>query len=193
MAEEKITKKEIKKKKKIWIKIIAPKEFNDVEIGESLVTDASDLLNRTVIANLMMLTGDMKKQNVKIKFIIKEVKEDTAIADIYGYQIVKSYARRIIGDIKSRIEDSFLCDTKDAVKLRIKPLVLTRYKTKGSILKIIRKNIKSILIDEIKKQDYKEIIDSLISYQLQKEMKNKLSKIYPISFFEIRILEKLGK
>ena len=105
MAEEKITKKEIKKKKKIWIKIIAPKEFNDVEIGESLVTDASDLLNRTVIANLMMLTGDMKKQNVKIKFIIKEVKEDTAIADIYGYQIVKSYARRIIGDIKSRIED----------------------------------------------------------------------------------------
>jgi len=193
MEVKKIPKTELKKIKKIWVKIVAPQEFNNVEIGESLTADPNNLINKHVTANLMMLTGEMKRQNVKIKFIIKKVEEDKVIADTYGYRIVQSYAKRIMDNTKNRIEDSFICNTKDNTKLRVKPLISIKYNPKSSVLKTIRKDSKSMLIEEIKKQDYKDFINSLISYKIQKDMKHKLSKIYPVAVFEIRVLEKLEK
>ena len=59
-------KKLTKAKKKTWVKIHAPKIFNEQIIGETLVADSSLTIGKPITVNLMNLTGDIKKQQINI-------------------------------------------------------------------------------------------------------------------------------
>ena len=59
-----------KKGKKVWVKINAGPEFNNIELGESYVHSPEDLMGKKFKINLSMLTGDMRKQNSNITFKI---------------------------------------------------------------------------------------------------------------------------
>ena len=69
MAQEKAS-KATTIKKKIWVQLVAPQSFNSQLIGEIPTTETKKLIGRVVTVNLMSLTGDMKKQNTNIKFLI---------------------------------------------------------------------------------------------------------------------------
>ncbi len=140
MAEEK-AKKESRVKKKKWIQVLAPKSFRNEVIGEVYAFEAQSLIGRVVTVNLMSLTGDMKKQNTNLKFVINAVEGGKAITELDGYHLIPASIRRLVRRGKKRIDISFTCLTSDKKKVRMKslfiPMHLTDLLLKVSKMKMI--------------------------------------------------------
>jgi ribosomal protein S3AE len=174
------------KLKKKWYKIIAPSEFNEILIGETLSYDPRLLIGKVVTANLANLTRDIKKQNIIMAFKVSGLKENNALTEPVSYKMVPTFIKRIIRRGRENIHDSFLCSTADEKKVRIKPLVITVNKTKGIVIKSLIKNMRDSLKEYVRKLTYKELVNELVSHKLQGTLKKKLTKIYPLRSFEIK-------
>ena len=70
-------------------------------------------------------------------------------------------------------------------------LILYVYKTNKSVLQSLRKNIRSFLEEEIKKNNFNDFINLIVYNKIQKALREKLKKIYPISACEFRIVKKV--
>ena len=186
------TQKEIlKKKKKRWVSIISSSNFNNSEIGETITSEPSTLIGRNVAINLMNLTQDIKTQNTKIVFKIKEVKNDKLMTEIVKYELVPASLKRMIHKYKEKIDDSFKVATKDGVEVRIKPFIVTKSSTNRSVLTALRHKTRELLTEAIKKATYDDFMEEVIRFKLQNVVKRELSKIYPLTQFQIRKLERL--
>lgn len=170
-----------KKGKKKWYLLMAPKELNNQVFGETLAYSKEDLVGRKIKINLSNLMSDVKKQNTKLGLRVKEVKDDKALTEVIGYEMLNAYVKRLVRKDVNRIDDSFMGETKDKIKVRVKPFILTRSKTSNNIIKDIRKKTKDIVIDEMKKQDYSNFLKDIISGKSQKTLKDSVNKIYPTS------------
>src|SRR3989344_7496580 len=91
---QKETSKKIKKKK--WYPILANATFNNYEIGETIAESANSMIGKSVSVSLMALTQDMKTQNTKLRFKIKEAKDEKLYTDLVGYEIVTSSLKRLV-------------------------------------------------------------------------------------------------
>ena len=182
MAQEQVA----KLKKKQWYHIIAPKQFDNVVLGETLVYEPGAMLRKTLSHSLMNLTNDMKKQNVNINFKVVEIEGDKAKTSIIGYRIIPSSVKRFVRRSSEKMDMSFTCDTSDNVFLRVKPLVITKSDVKGSTAAKLRNSTISFLVKTIKKMTYDEFLSDLISHKMQAMMRENLSKIYPLKVCEIR-------
>ena len=180
-----------KKREKKWYEILASKQFNNLPIGETVAYEDKNLIGRIIKANVANLVRDPKLQNVRLNFRINEIKEGKAHTEIYGYSLVGSYIKRIVRAGRSKVDDSFLVNTKDGVKIRLKPLVLTRYKTQRSVLTALRKLVEKDFREYIEKENYDKFVSELVSKKLQRDLKRKLGKIYPVGMVEIRIMKRI--
>ncbi len=178
----------VKLKKKQWFQILAPKQFGEVVIGETLVAEPQAMLGKTLSHNLMNLTNDPKRQNINIHFKVVGIDGNKGKTNIIGYQIVPSSVRRFVRRNSEKMDMSFACETADNAYLRVKPLVITKADVKGSIAAKVRNNIVQYLIKTIKKMSYNDIIGELISHKMQSDMRAALNKIYPLKVCEIRYL-----
>ena len=181
--------KQLKKKKKIWYTILASKEFNNFIIGETTSSSPNSLVGRKIRVPLSELIKNPKKQNLNITFSITQVKEN-ADTEIVNYELSSSFIKRIVKPGKDKIDDSFIFKTKDDITIKVKPLLITKSKTKKSILTLLRKKTRDVLKENFEKQTFSAIISSLISYKLQKTLKDQLKKIYPLRTCEIRVLSR---
>ena len=175
-----------KLKKRQWFSIIAPKQFENVVLGETLVYEPQAMLGKTLSHNLMNLTSDPKKQNISICFKITEVQGDKGITSIIGYQISPSSVKRFVRKNSEKMDLSFSCETADNVFVRIKPLVITKADVKGSVAAKMRNLITQFLIKAIKKMSYNDVLNDLISHKMQSAMRENFYKIYPLKVCEIR-------
>ena len=175
-------------KKKQWYNILAPKQFDNAVIGETLVYEPGAILGKTLSHSLMNLTNDTKRQNINIHFKVVEIDGDKAKTSIVGYQIIPSTVKRFVRRNSEKMDLSFTCDTADNVFLRVKPLVITKADVKGSTAAKLRNNIVSFLVRTIKKMTYDELINDLIARKLQDSMRQNFSKMYPLKVCEIRYM-----
>ena len=178
-----------KLKKKQWYPLIAPKQFNNVVLGETPVYDPNAMLGKTLSHSLMNLLNDVKRQNINIHFKIVEIEGSNAKTSIIGYEIIPSSVKRFVRRNSEKMDLSFNCETADNVFLRVKPLVIAKADVKGSIAAKLRGNIAQFLIKTIKKMSYEEFINDLISHKIQSLMRENLSKIHPLKLCEIRYAE----
>ena len=176
----------VKLKKKQWYSILAPKQFDNIVIGETLVYEPSAMLGKTLSHSLMNLTNDTKRQNINIHFKVVEIHGDKAKTSIIGYEIIPSSVKRFVRRNSEKMDISFTCETADNVFLRVKPLVITRSDVKGSIATKLRKNVIAYFVKTIKKLTYDEVINELIIHKLQSVIKKDMDKIYPLKICEIR-------
>jgi len=178
----------VKLKKKQWYPILAPKQFDNVIIGETLVYEPNQMLGKTLSHSLMNLINDTKRQNINIHFKVVEVEGNKAKTSIIGYQIIPSSIKRFVRRNSEKMDMAFTCETADNVLLRVKPLVITRGDVKGSIAAKLRNSIVSFLVKTIRKMTYDEIINDLISRKMHDIMRANFNKIYPLKVCEIRYL-----
>lgn len=176
----------VKLKKKQWYPIIAPKQFDNVVLGETLVYEPSAMLGKTLSHSLMNLINDTKRQNISIHFKVVEIEDNKAKTSIIGYEIIPSSVKRFVRRSSEKMDISFTCETADNVFLRIKPLIITKADIKGSIAAKLRNSVIQFLIKSIKKMAYDELINDLISRKIQAMMKESLNKVYPLKVCEIR-------
>ena len=177
-----------KLKKKQWYPIIAPKQFNEAVIGETLVYEPQAMIGKTLSHSLMNLANDPKRQNISIHFKIVAVDGEQARTSIIGYQISTYSIKRFVRRSSEKIDLSFTCETADNVFLRVKPLVVAKSEVKGTVAAKLRHNVISYLVKTIKKLSYDEVLNDLISHKLQTNVKETLNKIYPLKVCEIRYL-----
>ena len=184
MAHEQVS----KAKKKQWFQIVAPQQFENVVLGETLVMEPQAMLGKTLSHNLMNLTNDMKRQNVNIHFKVVAIEGNTGKTSIVGYQIIPSSIKRFVRRNSEKMDLSFACDTADNVSLRVKPLVIAKADVKGSIAAKMRNTIVKHLTQTIKKMTYADLMNDMVSHKLQSSMREILTKIYPVKVCEIRYI-----
>ena len=186
---QKATQKIIKKKKK-WFIIVAPKEFNNVVLGETPAYEPENLMGRSIIVNLMTLVRDPKKQSYNVTFKVIEVRNNEAHTMCIRYELPTVNIKRLIKKAKEKVDDAFMIETKDNVKAMIKPLFVTKAMTQHSKLTFLRKRTQEFLSRVAKDKTFSELISMLVTTELQRSLRSELKKIYPLSVCEIRMLER---
>lgn len=181
----------VKKKKKVWYNLLSPKDFGDFTIAETMASEPSQLTGRVVKMSLMDLANDPKKQNVQLTFKVTDVKEKDANTELIRYDLMPSYVRRMMRKERGKVEDSFVAETKDNIKIRIKPFIITKAKTRRSVLTSIRGKTREFLADVLKEQKYSDFISDVISTKTQKSLREQLKKIYPIAMLEFKTIERV--
>jgi len=176
----------VKAKKKVWVSIFSSSLFNKVQLGSIPVVDADMLKGRGVKANLSNLTRDLRNQNVTLGFKINKVEEGKAFADPVSYGLSHSSVSRIVKKNISKVDNSFICSTKDDVILRVKPIAVTRFKTTSMKTKALNKILVNLLCSRIKELSFSDLVEGLIRKKFQDEVKKKMSKIYPLKIFDIK-------
>jgi small subunit ribosomal protein S3Ae len=181
----------VKKKKKIWVKILAPEIFGNKEIGETLVSEPEDALDRVVEVYLFNLTMNVKHQEGKMIFKIVEVRGDEALTKVIGYEMINAFVKRIVKKRTDRIDVSEVFMTKDKEVLRIKPLIITASNTSYSVRKAIRHLVSEFLRKKLESLTYEGFLKEFISGKFERELFDEVSKIYPVKYAKIRKFELL--
>jgi small subunit ribosomal protein S3Ae len=192
--EKKIIKKKpvvLKKKKKKWASIIAPKEFGGKEIGESLIIDPQDLKGRKVILSLSNL-GRGRNSSIKIIFQVADIVEGNGICEPIGYYVLPGFARRIVKKGKTKIYGSFKLRTKNNVNVVLKMALVTRTKIPRGIKRSMREELIGFIREEMKKNTFNNVLNSIVEYKLQKKIKESMKKVYPVASLEILKFNKIN-
>ncbi len=182
------TKQALKIIKKKWLQIRASKFFDNELLGDCYVASPDLLMGRTVAANLANLTGDIRQQSVTLKFIVTSMEGEAGIADVIGYQMASSAIRRVVRRGSDRLDESFVCETSDGKKVRIKPMAITKTITNSAVHRSIRKMLINSLVQIVKKHTFDSLINEIITSKLQMAAKADLKKIYPLKAVEITSL-----
>jgi len=181
---------EKKAKKRKWYEIVS-KDFNNVVLGEIITKDPASVINRMLKVNLGNLIRDIKLQNVTVTFKIIDSENEKFNTEVYGYNLNSSYIKRIVKVKKTKIDDSFVCESKDKIKVRIKPMIVTRSNINRSLSTLIRKRCMELFKDYVSKNDYNTFFKNLMDRRFGMGFKKTLSKTYPLSVFEVRMMKRL--
>ena len=122
MAQAKRIKKASKIKKK-WHSIVAPKSFREQKIGETLIAEPEKAIGKTVPVNLLDLTGDMRKQNIIVKFIVTSVSGNKAQTEVTGFEMMPSFIKRMVRKGKKKIDDSYFLQNIWEELIRLRKLI----------------------------------------------------------------------
>ena len=175
-------------KKKFWCPLIAPKVFNNEKLGEIYLTEASQAVGRTFWYGLKELSENMRDQNVYLNFKIKNAAGNNLNTDLVGYKLTPTSIKKMVRRNYDRSDDSFVVETSDNRKVRLKTLILTAYQTKHSNSTRLKKIMIKRLTEDIKKINFGNLLDKLVSHRLQMETKKFLTKIYPVKVFEVKYM-----
>ena len=182
-----------RKAKKVWAQIVAPRLFSNQILGRSHVYETEQLIGKSVKANLMNLTGDIKSQNINIEFRVFGIKNGQGMADIWSYEILPAHVKRIVRRKRDKVEDSFIIETKDNIKLRIKPLMLTLNRSSAAVRTDLRRTAKNSLAKTFKSMVLEDAMRFVLMRKIQNSLKRELSKIAPMRSCDIRVVIRLNK
>jgi ribosomal protein S3AE len=103
-------------------------------------------------------------------------------------ELVKSYIRRMLRKRINYVEDSFVANCSD-VKATLKPFLITRKRVSRAVRKNLRNTAREFLQNYVKDKTYNDICNELLAGTIQREMLPRLKKVYPLSFYDLRVFE----
>jgi len=177
MAERKTQKLEKKSFFEVKVPMTSAKVYLYSSSADSLVGKAIKL----------DLTRSLRGKSLELKAKIKKDAEGL-VGEPVSVILAGSYVRRMMRKGADYIEDSFIAECKDG-KMIVKPFMITRNKVSRTVRNKIRMGAKEYILAQFKSREIREAITSVISNKIQKELSQKLKKIYPLAVCEIRWLE----
>jgi len=186
MKKRKTTTTKVKKKK--WHPIYAPKQFQETQLGETYVSESTEIMGKFLTVNLSTIVRSMRKQNINIHFKVDDVKDGKGYTSIIGYSLINAAIKRLVRRGRDKVSDSFLAKTKDKKVMRIKPLIITMHKGTKSIQSAIRLETRKVIREFAFSKTTEEVFDSIINGKLQKLIKENIIKISPVKNIEFRIV-----
>lgn len=172
--------------KKVWVPLLAPKIFNEVLIGESLLADPNAAVGRIVTVSMTTLTNDIQRQHINISFKVIGVNKDALVTELVGYHFSPNSVKRFVRRARSKLDDSFTAVTADGKKIRIKPLMVTRSRTKGGVKAALIKGARTFLANHLAKIKLEQFWTDVIAHNAQKQLADALRKTYPLNTCEFR-------
>ncbi len=184
-------KRKEKKKIKKWYKILAPRMFGEVEVGETISDDPQKIIGRTVETTVKDLTGDFTKFHIKLRFQVKDVRGENAYTVFKGLVLARDYVRSLIRRKSTRIEAIHDFTTKDGYKIRIRALAIGLGRAQTSQEEAIRAKMVEVLERLVPNMTIEELVNNVINGNIAKEIHEVAHKIRPLKKVEIRKIKVL--
>ncbi len=188
-AKRKSSKKLDKKKKRKWYSIVAPKGFGNAELGESFVSTPQNMIGKRIRINPAHITK-IRSSNIRLTFQVTDIKEEKGLTELIKYQILPNQITRIVRKRKSKLDTSQILESKDKVNLTIKTIIVTRSKIQRGAFSALKNQALAQIKETIEKENFNKLLDLIISYELQRSLKNSLKTITPIQTVEIKYFSK---
>jgi len=176
-------------KKKKFYTILAPSNFDEKELGSTVSADPGLLKGRTIQTSLAELMDDRRKQHLKITFEIDHVEKDKAYTKFKKFMIPVGYLRYKVRKDSTKV-DVASDITFENEKLRLKAMVLSRYK----LSEPQRKEISAIAkkhLSEYSKKTPEQVLQLTLFGKLGTEVYKECRKIAPINRVEAYHIERL--
>ena len=181
-----MAKKIVKKgMKKGFFEVKAPLTSTKIQL---YAYNPEELVGKTVKLDL---TKSLRGKNLVLVMRIKN-NEGVLEAVPEKAELAMSYMKKAVRTGIDYAEDSFEVECRDAV-LRVKPFLITRRRVSRGILNLLRDSAKKTTEAYIKTRDSMEVFSDVIANKLQKQLAQKLKKIYPLAMCEIRVVEVVKK
>jgi len=171
---------------KSWYTVVAPDYFGGVEIGETPADSPEKLLGRVIEVTLRELTNDITKQHVKLKFQIDRVNGERAYSKFIGHSFTRDYVRSKVRRGTTRIDAIFDVKTADGKKIRVCAIAFTRYRAKTSQEDEMRSIMREYITEEASKTKFEDFVRKVVGGEYNKEMEERVRKIFPVRAVEIR-------
>lgn len=179
--------------KKKWYQILAPEMFKYKVVGETPTADAKHLAGRTLEVNAMDVLENYSRFFVKLRFRIVSTENAKARTELIGHSVMNERIYRMVQRRGRRVDIVQDITTKDGIKLRVKSVFMLIRRVGTSIKNLTRAQAKELVEESLKDKTFEEIMSMILKGDLQKEIKKKVSKIYPTGNVEIRKTEVLEK
>lgn len=182
---------ELKRKRK-WYQVTGGELFNNVVIGETLADNVQSTLGKSIAVSLGHIYGDPRKQQYRITFKIIKLDGERPVAEIVSYSAHRSNLRRFVRKGVTKIEDSFVAAARDGVRFRVKPIFVSRSGFQRGVGSALIKRCREFVAQHLQQLDAKDFIQQVLHGKVQQGIKQELRKIYPLSVFDLRAVEKIA-
>jgi len=176
-------------KAKEWYKVRAPRMFNEIEIGESPAAEPDMLIGRTAEVTVQDLTGDFSKMHIKLRFKVTSVDGSDAKTAFIGHDLTSDYVRRLTRRKKTKTDHVVDIITKDGFGLRVKTMSVAERRIQTTQEEAIRRVSAETLVQMGKEMTLSEIVKSIVSGDMAKDLAKACHIIIPIKRIEIRRTE----
>lgn len=169
-------------KDKSWYSVIAPKSFDNEEIGQ-IIGSEGNIIDRTLDTLLFDFTSDYDDINLKLKFRITDVNETAKQCNsvFMGHEYTSDYVRSLVGSNASKIQIIKNFTTKDKFKYRLTGVCVTIKKARSSQVRIIRKIMYDILNEFAKSLNHEKFVRGMIKGEFGRQIQRISKTIYPLS------------
>ncbi|MEE9379107.1 MAG: hypothetical protein V3V33_13840 [Candidatus Lokiarchaeia archaeon] len=174
--------KKVKWADKKWITCVAPRSFNNNEIGE--IIGLEDTIDGRIVENLLYdFTGKYSDISLKLIFKVNNVNFKNGRADtiFFGHQYTSDYIRSLIGRGNSKIQTIKNLTTKDGYIFRVTGICTTIKRARSSQIDLIRKIMDEVLHEFASSYNHEKFIKAMISQELDNQIQRVAKTIYPLS------------
>ena len=174
-------------KSKRWFTIRAPRNpWSFKVIGETIAEDEEQLIGRHYEIMQNELDGDFSKMHVKVQFRISGVVGADALTEYIGHELLKDHIRRQVRRDRGKIDDTVDVVTEDGFYIRVKPLMISRHRIKGSQKQQMRTLARDIILKVGATSTWVEMQKASLDGTLETQIKEAASKIQPVREVMIR-------
>lgn len=172
-------------KNKMWVKIKMPTYIDDIEIGETMASEAENTIGRTIKMSVMDYTNNFKDMNKRLIFKIIDVKGTAAVTEFKEFSLSRDYVRSLVRNHRSRIDGIFNVKLKDDAKVRITVFCITPIRAKASEQKEIRQVITKTLYEQVEDLNFQTFVNKIINEEFNEAMNTAVEEIFPTKTLEI--------
>ncbi len=177
------------KTKKRWFKLVAPQFSNEQVVGETPAFEPKSVMDRTITVNLASLTNDIKKQNNNITLIVNKVEGDKGLTSILGYELIPTSIKRLVRKGRTRLDQTLKVITADDKVVTLKIILITRNVIPGAVFTNMQNQLKRLVIKKVSTTLYDELASEIVTSRFQKDIRNKLNKVYPLRICDVRFFK----
>ena len=178
-------------KAKGWYNILAPEMFNKQLLGETVADDVGKLKGRIAEVTVQDLTGDFSKMHIKLHFKVHHIQGQDALTQFVGHAMTSDYVRRLTRRKRTRTDGTFDVTTKDAWRVRVKPMAIADRRIQSSKQRVIRQTMERVIRESAAASSIGDFVRVMITGELAKNIAVACKPIQPISRVEIRQSEVL--
>ena len=174
-------------KSKRWYTIRAPRHpWAFKVIGETIAENEAMLIGRNYEILQNELDGDFSKMHVKVQFRITSVVGGDALTEYIGHEMLKDHIRRQVRRDRGKVDDTVDIVTEDGFYVRVKPLLISRNRIKGSQKQEMRTLAREVILKTGATTTWIDLQKSSLDGTLEAKIREAVSKIQPVRGVMIR-------
>jgi ribosomal protein S3AE len=160
---------------------------------ETPTTDPGSLVGRVIEVGVPELTGDQTKYYMKVSFSVKKIDNGKALTEFHGFKVAKEYVFRMVRKGSQRVDVNHVLGTKDGYKLRVGFIGVLNRNVESAVKSKFRKFAIGLLNENAGSMTLDEFVKCVLAGVIQRKIKKRGSKIYPVRSAEVLKIEIKGR